>query len=931
MLSRKASVLTIALRLTKDQLWRFLAVALATFVLLGPAAYAQTTGTIQGTVTDTDGIGYPDASVTVASPQMIGGQQVRSTDADGFYKFTDLLPGAYSVTVVAEGFPAEQRQNVLVQINRQVTVDVQLKEGSTTTIIVEGNSGPIVDTESTTVGQVLTQEFLQRVPSGRSYQDAVQLSAGVSKGSGGNPNMAGGGTSENTFLLDGATVTDPVTGTFGQNFNFDAIQQIEVLLGGFDAEYGISLGGIINIVTDNGTNNLEFDTSVYYQNGGWSPKKDARYTSDGYDLAATQFDSAFQTLQIGAKVSGPLVQDKAWFVFSYQHDRSLIASTGMPQKRDYDGNYLLGKLTIQPNNAHRVSLLFQADPTVIDNISQGNPFQKAESQGRQAQSGFVGQVRWQWFLTENSNLDTRIGLQKISIEQYAVPCTHNENSDSNKCKPTEQEGFVDFETPGRLGLFGAFDSVNWGTYVFDDRWRFSASSKYSLTGLKDKVGGSHDLKFGVETAQFVNNSVTGYSGNLRYVDINQSGSDPNTLTNYYWLETSAPIIERDIGSTWSVFAQDAYKPVSNFTIRYGLRFDNTVLRNDVGDPVIRGSIFSPRLFVSWDPFGDQKTKLAGGYGRFNETGTQSLASFTSQAGFGSKLFFGELFNDNKGRGFLNSSTLMYDFGPRENLNTANKNLKLPGVDEFNVIFQREIVSDLSIGFNFQGRFTRNLYDADETNIIYDEDGSQVIGARTGDILNNYLRLRTPRAARRNYYRFDLSLIKREAKRWFAQGTYSYTFMNGTNNSSLEGTFTNDPQTQYTYGRLANGSEHSVRAQAYYNVPTDPWDLSIGAAVSYDSGVPLERAYWSDANAGYNLRIENRGFYYHFNDEWDVGIRLRQALDVRKGKLNIDLEVANVFNFQAPSGLSSILYTKNRIMAVSRQSPLRMQLGLQYQF
>lgn len=931
MLSRKASVLTIALRLTKDQLWRLIAVVLASFVLFGPAAYAQTSGIIQGTVTDVDGIGYPDATVTVSSPSMIGGHQVRATDADGFYKFTEMLPGVYSVTVVAPGFPTEERQNVVVQVNRQVTVDVQLREGKETVIVVEGNTGPIVDTESTTVGEVLTQEFLQRIPSGRSYQSAVQLSAGVSAGSGGNPNMGGGGTSENTFLLDGATVTDPVTGTFGQNFNFDAIQQIEVLLGGFDAEYGISLGGIINIVTDNGTNNLEFNTSVYYQNGNWSPKKDARFTADGYTLGVTQFDSAFQTLQIGAKVSGPLVQDKAWFVFSYQHDRSMIAATGMPQKRDYDGNYLLGKLTIQPNNAHRITALFQADPTVIDNISQGNPFQKAESQGRQAQSGFVGQLRWQWFLTENSNLDTRVDVQKISIEQYAVPCTHNQKSDSNKCKPTEEEGTVDFETPGRIGLYGAFDSVNWGSYYFDDRWSFKASSKYSLTGLKDKVGGNHDLKFGVETRQLVRNSVQGSSGNIRYVDINQSGSDPQTLSNYYWLEASAPVIVRDIGSTWSLFAQDAYKPVSNFTVRYGLRFDNTVLRNDIGEPVITGSIFSPRLFVSWDPFGDQKTKIAGGYGRFNDTGTQSLATFTSQANIGSKLFLGELFNDNKGQGFLNSSTLMYDVGSRENLNTANQNLKLPGVDEFNVIFQREIIPDLSFGFNFQGRFTRNLYEADDTNIIYDEDGSQVIGARTGDILNNYLRLRTPRAARRNYYRFDFSLLKREAKRWYARATYSYTFMNGTNNESLTGTFSNDPQTQYNYGRLVNGSQHAVRAQAYYNVPTDPWDLSLGVSVGYDSGVPLERLYWSEAGGGYGLRIRNRGTYFHFNDEWDVGVRLRQALDVRKGKLNLDLEVSNVFNFQAPSGLSSVLYTENRIMAVSRQDPLRMQLGLQYQF
>ena len=76
----------------------------------------------------------------------------------------------------------------------------------------------------------------------------------------------------------------------------------------------------------------------------------------------TGFDSTFQTLQIGAKVSGPVVRDKAWFIISYQHDRSLIALTGVPQARDYDGHYMLAKLTVQPTTEHRLSAFFQTDP-----------------------------------------------------------------------------------------------------------------------------------------------------------------------------------------------------------------------------------------------------------------------------------------------------------------------------------------------------------------------------------------------------------------------------------------------------------------------------------------------------------------------------------------------------------------------------------------
>jgi len=923
-------LLSIAIRRLPNGLSAWFAALAALLVLLAsPVAHAQTTGTLQGTVFDPDGLEVPAATVVLSGETLIGGSQSTTTDSLGRYRFVQLLPGAYELTITHPTFNAQTIQGIQININRTTKQDVNLQSGAAEEVGV--TAGSDIDTESTTVGQVLTKEFLERIPSGRSYQEAVQLSVGVTGGA--NPNMGGGASNENTFLLDGATVTDPVTGTFGNNFNFDAIQQIETLLGGFDPEYGQSLGGIINIVTESGTNNLEFETSAFYQNGNWRPRMDERFTPDGYILGPTGFDQTFQTLQIAAKVSGPLVQDKAWFVLSYQHDRSLIAANGIPQRRDYDGHYLLAKLTVQPNSAHRVTLLIQTDPTTIDNIDQGNPFTKAEAQGRQAQSGFVSQLRWQWFINPDTNLDTRVSLQKIALEQYAVPCTHNPDADRRRCEPDEVENSLDLETPGRIGAFGAFSSVNWGVYTFDDRWRITVGTKFAALSLEDPLKGTHDIKIGVETEQLLNNRVIGISGNLQYVDLNEASGNPETFQNYYWQETTGPVRQRNTGSLWSAFIQDAYKPVSNLTLRYGVRLDNSVLRNDLGDPVVTGTQLAPRLYAAWDPFGDQKMKIAGGYGRFNEAGRQAVAGFTSIANFGTKLYFGEFFQGGlEGLGPLNTQDLMYDISPKQNTNSSNDRLRLPSVDEISVIIQRQIITDLTFSMNFQAKFTRNLYEPDETNLIYDEDGSQVIGSRRSNPLFNYYRLRTPREARRNYYRLDFTLAKRPARRWGAQASYSYTFINGTSNSSLSGSFTNDPQTQYNYGPLATASQHSVRAFAYWDIAgTDPFTTTISGTVIYNSGIPLERFYYSDNGGSFNMRIRDRFFYWQFNDIWEIGLRLQQNIDIRRGQLAVDIQLLNALNNRAPFNFNAAFYRENRLFATSRQDPLRLQLGVRYRF
>jgi len=909
---------------------RILALAAAFFALaISAPAWALTTGTLRVTVVDTDELPIPGVSLELTGDALIGGKQQKSTDANGGASFVELPPGTYRLVVEKAGFKGVTLEGIDININRTTPQNVTLEQGKGPTE-VEVVAKQVIDTSNTTSGVVLDKSFLDHIPAGRSYQEAVATVPGVQMNGGGNPQMAGAANNENTYMLDGANITDPVTGTFSLNFNFDAIQQIEVLLGSYMPEYGTSTGGIINIVTQNGTNNLQFNSSVYYENGNWAPKTDERLGADGVQIAPTGFDSRFEIIQISSILSGPLIRDKAWFLLSYQSDRSLIANTGIPQARDYEGHYLLSKLLFQPTPEHRFTLLFQTNPTSIDNIDQSTVFQKNEAQGRQAQGGFVGSGRWQWFLSPDLNLDTQVTVQKEYIEVGPVPCTHNQNTDKSPCKPGEPEGSIDWETPGRVGINGAYNSINWGQYYFDRRWTYNGSTKLSVLSVKDPTGGSHDFKFGLEGKQQVWDQIQGYSGNTLYVDLNKVSFDPNTFQNYYWLEITGPIKFRTTAASYDVFAQDSWKPVSKLTINYGTRYDTFVDRNDAGEPVLKGGLLGPRLFAAWDPFGDQKTKIATGYGRFNDTGNLGVASFTGKASFGSKLYVGEYFNNLVGdggyTGFLNSQSYVYSVAPKDNLAVSADNLRSPRVDEVMLDLERQIIPDVALYTTISAKFTRFLYNYDDRNLIYDSDGSAQIGSRFNDYTQIYPRLRTPELSKRDYYRWDLGVRKVESRRWAATVNYSYTHSAGSTSDSLDGSFANDPQTQYNYGRLNTDRTNVVQAVAYWDLPTDPWTQKISAFLYYTDGLPEERFYINDSQGitGYSVRITPRGTYVRFNPEWYLSLKFEQDINVRKGQLALSIQAQNVFNNRAPEAdQGGTVDTSNRLVTLFRQDPLQL--------
>lgn len=894
--------------------------------LFGGDANAQTTGSIKGVTVDDGGIEVPGVLITIKSDALIGGAQQLYTTPEGRFYFTKLPPGIYNVRAEMAGFATKEYPNIQVLIGKNVTLDIEMVVQQAEMDIIVEDERPAIDTEQAAKSTVLTSDFLERVPTGRDYLSALSAAPGVIGG--GNAEMGGAAYNENTYMIDGINVTDPVTGTFSLNFNFDAIEQLEVITGAFDAEYPSNLGGIVNIVTDTGGNTLEFETNIFYSNGNWAPKMDARFSADGVQLAPTGFDSQFNTYSIGAKISGPIVRDKAWFIISYNAVRSRIANVGIDLPRDYEGHYVLGKITAQPSAAHRFTVFMQTNPTTIDNGIQGDRFVQPNAQSRQGQGGIVASVQWDWFITPESFLETKATYQKSYIESSGVPCTHDKNLGYHPCEADELENTIDLETPGRLGLFNAFNSQNYYFYQFDDRYRYRAESKLSLLQkVLPVLPGSHDFKVGFEANAVKHDRILGYIGNMYYADLNEVPYDPDTFQNYYWVETTDTVRYQTTGEHYGAFAQDVYKPIDNLTFRYGVRYDRSIQRTDQDEAFLNYGVWGPRFYATWDPWGDQQTKILGGYGRFNAIGSMGTGFYLSEWGIGTKLFLGEYFD-----GYNNRSEEANSVSPIVNNFSLNGETTAPHSDEFVIGGERVIIQEVVLGANFTSKFTRNVHVYDETNIIWDQDGFGYVGTGDGTTFVHN-RLRTPTVSRRDYYQTDLYLRKQFADRWLLYGTYSYIVSRGTVLTGAGGGLAVPTQVEYAYGNLGTDLRHQVKAQAAYDLPTDPWTTTIGAAFEYYSGYPISRYYYG---AGYGsssaILKQDLGTYTRTRPVYFIDVQIQQKFDVRKGQLAATLSVENAINARGPDQVSgSFIYTQNRWVTTSRQNPTEIQVGLGYKF
>src|ERR1700730_1539477 len=311
---------------------RFFAVATLLMVIaLSIPTNAQTfRGTILGTVTDSSGAAVSGATVTVKNTGT-GLLRTVTTDDDGNYSTPELPIGTYSVTVEKSGFKVGVVNGISVEVSTERRADVVLQPGDVSqTVEVSGDTLPQVESTSNTLGGIIESTVVTNLPvNGRDYQKLIFLVPGVvgspdqitdSPGSFGIFSVNGARGRSNNFLLDGTDMNDGyrndpaineagVFGTPATILPVEAIAELRVA-SNFEAEYGRSAGGVVNVVTKSGSNTLHGSAFEFFRNNAL----DARNYFNNVGLP----QNPFHNNQFGGSLGGPIIKDKTFFFIDYE-------------------------------------------------------------------------------------------------------------------------------------------------------------------------------------------------------------------------------------------------------------------------------------------------------------------------------------------------------------------------------------------------------------------------------------------------------------------------------------------------------------------------------------------------------------------------------------------------------------------------------------
>jgi Carboxypeptidase regulatory-like domain/TonB-dependent Receptor Plug Domain len=312
-------------------------------------AWADTTGTIAGAITDTTGALVPGATVTLQNAAT-GLNKKITADQGGRYEFLAVPVGeGYSIKVDASGFEESINTNIVLLVNQVYHSDFKLQIGSVQATVSVSSAAAQVETTSTELGDVIGAKKMTDMPlNGRSYIDLLALQPGVvpiSSSASNNDTAVSGNLSagilsvngaredSNAFLVNGADVEESRNNGAAIIPNLDSIQEFRVLTDTYDAEYGRFAGGIVNVVTKSGTDQFHGSAFEFLRN-------------DDLD-ARNYFDSigpkgSLKQNQFGGAGGGPVVKNKLFFFSDYQGTRLISGATSpvvrVPSQLERSGN-----------------------------------------------------------------------------------------------------------------------------------------------------------------------------------------------------------------------------------------------------------------------------------------------------------------------------------------------------------------------------------------------------------------------------------------------------------------------------------------------------------------------------------------------------------------------------------------------------------------
>jgi hypothetical protein len=859
---------------------------------------ATTTGTIQVIVTDSSGAVLPGVTVT-ASASDTTTRRTEVTNEQGVATIVSLEPSAkYTVESVLEGLGTAKNANVLVKSAQTTTLRVTLAMAAVSEVITVTAASPIVDTTSATVGQELTLELTESLPTGRSYQSYLQLVPGVlpdDPGAGGNPasrsglnysDIGGdlGVSTDNFYYVEGINVTDPSTGTFGANLNTEIIQEQKVMTGGVPAEFAGAVGLLSSVVTKSGSNDWTGSLNYYTQNDSLVAENE------------NAGESSFSTFDTAFTLGGPIVRDKMWFFGSYRiferedevtnQDTDALMRTVKNEQRQ-----AFGKFSWQITSADRISATYTDDPTDISGRRDRDVLNARDRTTQQGGGRYI--VEYNRVSDRGLLLSGAFGQHNGEVSTFsAVDAIRNDVI----FRGTDTRNLADEQLGGEGNLNLDQRDTDFGR----------ASAEYLL----DSKLGSHTFKLGGEMENHVNFRDSNYVGGAQYVSLdsrylnggvsaldvvsenwtlidfnveddfqrliegidassdrsyfyglldanhdgtisfeeagngivfNSTAGNPNGMVNYgRTIQTSSGPQETETkGLTF--YLQDTIQ-WNKWAFNVGVRSERWDHYATSGEKVFTFDwTFAPRISAVYDIQGNGRMKVSAYYGRYYDPIRLNMTNFAGTLDgrvLEEQVFVGDRWVTYRTRGGRVQQDAFF-----------SPTTKTPYTDEYQLSYQMDLGRNMSVETNVVRRHTRNILEDYDLSLYTDE-------SLAGDLAlplsyfgydgipdSNYV-LATLAGGKRDYDGVDLIFRKRFADKWQALASYTWSDAKGNTNSDSNADYQGDviwldPRAPHAYGRQPGSIEHLVKFAGSYR-PIDR--LELGAVYNWNSGTAASRTF-----------------------------------------------------------------------------------------
>ena len=626
-----------------------------TLTAAGVAFAQEQNGTLFGTVTNEDGASVQGVNVTVASPALIGALTI-NTNERGYYFLPALPVGNYTILFEADSYTSLQRGDIELSAGAQLRVNAVLERGALGEQVISiSGDAPLIDVKSSDTGLSISRRVFDALPKGRDFTDIVTIAPGANyENISGGLQIDGASAAENVFYIDGVDVTSFYSGLPTQTAPFEFIDEIQVRTGGYEAEFGGALGGVINVISRGGGDEFHGDVT-YHFNSDWldgsaRPTLRINPVDDSTAEYITYPRDEYARNEIGASLGGPLIPNRVWFYASYMpvfqdttrtvnfrdSDDNIYLTRGYEQEQRT--HRLFGKLTTQLGGKLRITGSYMSDWTkTMGDLPSADGSDEPDidpsySERGSTEPGYFLSLSGDWTISENLFATVKSSFHRTDYHQIGA----NQEILYRFYGNMEQLFGDDpaFQAiPDELVPAPYYMSRPEEFYTSKDlQEKFSYSN--DVTWFLDDFAGNHTIKAGAQYNYIHNDVDSTYTADYIYfvLDLPYVNSDTGVAGRgpygFYFVLTAHPDgygKVADVSShRYALFLQDSWQVTDRLTLNLGLRAEREDIPSFSDEPEYSESPVSfdfldklaPRLGFSYDVRGDGTFKLYGSYGRY---------------------------------------------------------------------------------------------------------------------------------------------------------------------------------------------------------------------------------------------------------------------------------------------------------------------------